>query len=560
MVKSYRVRTEKIRTADIITTGIQIVLENSSENVQKKKEMKPVRCTNDVIQSVHQQMFNEIEKANESFRMYRFKFLQHILHVLRMEKNEVSEKIKELSVTIHRVCSNEACEKMFNSLKRKCDSCGSLVVKRTPAKVSQHQSPYHNFGEVDIGQCQNSETRPQIKMSDPVLLNPNSYKNLETILTEMKQFANIGKDREWVFLGCDGPPYCLSERIIESNPEKFEFASLVPGLGHLHMNQMKTIFKVMEDIILEPLGKEVLNFQSVKAYQFFIDAKDTHKSWQALQVLLFGTGLELARAYKEEDNPDECTVLGFLQWQSNHVNPTIQLLTQLIFNYVLAIYLFKIGVRHNDVHLINASCLKFDDLFYVFNHPIYREIEYRDLRNRVMYPKEVRRIRDSNMSFSTTTLPGKSQGGDFILEGKVKRQKLIAPKGPVKGETWKVLSRSLDGFDEIYSSVSEKLKLRDPDATRNVDLGGEIITWRAVLRSSEYLLKGNFSGTSKNIYGESLSEDMANLSQNASNKRKTFWQIIESGENIANVKYNLLRVLPGKDVEDMMFVEDEEDC
>ena len=50
---------------------------------------------------------------------------------------------------------------------------------------------------------------------------------------------------------------------------------MVPGLGHLHMNQLKTIFKILDTVILEALGKDVLNFQSPKAYDFFVSAKDT---------------------------------------------------------------------------------------------------------------------------------------------------------------------------------------------------------------------------------------------------------------------------------------------
>ena len=99
-------------------------------------------------------------------------------------------------------------------------------------------------------------------MFEPVLLNPNSYKNIKVILNEIKENSNIGKDREWVFIGCDGPPYCLSERIAEADPSSYDFASFVPGQGHMHMNQLKTIFKVLDDILLEPLGRDVLNFQS----------------------------------------------------------------------------------------------------------------------------------------------------------------------------------------------------------------------------------------------------------------------------------------------------------
>ena len=49
-------------------------------------------------------------------------------------------------------------------------------------------------------------------------------------------------------VGCDGPPYRIAARIIENNPSH-DWAVLVPGLGHLHMNQMKTLFKVLDKII-----------------------------------------------------------------------------------------------------------------------------------------------------------------------------------------------------------------------------------------------------------------------------------------------------------------------
>ena len=224
---------------------------------------------------------------------------------------------------------------------------------------------------------------------------------------------------------------------------------------------------------------------------------------------------------------------------------------------MLAIYVFKVGVRYNDINLINSARLKFDDLFYAFKHPIYREVEYRDLKNRVLYDKEVKELRDKNMSFSTTTLMGKSQGGDFVLEGKVKRQKLLAPKGSIKAETWRTLSRALDTFDEVYSNVSSKLKLRDPDMQQSVNLQNEIITWRAVLRSSKYLSSPNYSSVPKNIYGEFLSDDLNDFVDNVVNKRKKVWDTIEKGKTtITDVKYDFLNVVRGKMMEDLLYIKD----
>ena len=52
-------------------------------------------------------------------------------------------------------------------------------------------------------------------------------------------------------------------------------------------------------------------------------------------------------------------------------------------------YVFKVGVRYNNINLIKSARLKFDDLVYAFKHPIYHKVEYRDLKNRVSWQKYV---------------------------------------------------------------------------------------------------------------------------------------------------------------------------
>ena len=117
-------------------------------------------------------------------------------------------------------------------------------------------------------------------MGEPILYNPNSYATVEAILNDYKELHDIGNSRHWVFLGCDGVPYRLASKIKLANPEKFDWLVLLPGLGHIHMNQLKSFFKVADQIILEALGKEVLNFSSPRAYKYFLSANDTHKSFQ----------------------------------------------------------------------------------------------------------------------------------------------------------------------------------------------------------------------------------------------------------------------------------------
>ena len=109
------------------------------------------------------------------------------------------------------------------------------------------------------------------------------------------------------------------------------------------------------------------------------------------------------------------------------------------------------------------------DIFFAFN----QEVEYRDLKNPVLYPPEIKQQRDRNMSYNTTSISEKRKGGDFLLEEKVKRQKLIAPKG-------QTISRSLDEFDEIYSASFPCLNVNGADFAPKKDIAQEIFEWRAV--------------------------------------------------------------------------------
>lgn len=105
-------------------------------------------------------------------------------------------------------------------------------------KQQLFQSKYINLGEKS-----SSNTRQQ-SIGEPVLLNPNSYENIEHILESLKANLKIGTDRQWSYVGCDGPPYCLASRLAEKDKSKYEWLTLVPGLGHLNMNQMKSLLKV----------------------------------------------------------------------------------------------------------------------------------------------------------------------------------------------------------------------------------------------------------------------------------------------------------------------------
>ena len=317
---------------------------------------------------------------------------------------------------------------------------------------------------------------------------------------------------------------------------------MIPGHGHEHMNQLKTFFQVMSPIMLEPLGSTVLNFNSDKALKYFLNAKDTHKSYQALQILLFGTVYELIKNYLRKEEQQEKSPQNFLMFLADTQNPTIKLVGQLILNSALSIYLFKQGIRNNNDIVVTASRVKFMGLFFGFNHPYYREVLYRDMRNKVMYSDIISQIRSKYVSYSTSKLKFKSEGGDFKLESKVQRQKLLAPKGPTTSTKWQTINRALDEFDEVYGALSNILSMGDENGQHNFDFSDEIFMWRAVLRSSKMLSEENKFHIPRNIYGTFLSSDLLDLPTQLHKLRKEFFRQVENGTKIENVKYSPIKV------------------
>lgn len=169
----------------------------------------------------------------------------------------------------------------------------------------------------------------------------------------------------------------------------------------------------------------------------------------------------------------------------------------------IGLYVQRVGDRNNDCAVSDAGRTAFLNLFYGFNHPIYREIEYRDLRNKVLYPNQVKQQRKKNLTYSKSAEKSRNQGGDFLLEQKIQRQKMIAPKGIISSTTWQRISRSIDKIDGILENSSKILGTVEETRNRTIILNKETIEWRAILRHSNFL-ENEPQEHVVNIYGEEI--------------------------------------------------------
>jgi len=160
-----------------------------------------------------------------------------------------------------------------------------------------------------------------------------------------------------------------------------------------------------------------LNFNSPKAYGFFIECKDTHKAWESFEIFFHGTMLELIYNYVEYTNEDP-TPSGFLNWQYKIESATLKSMLQIVLTFGLGIYTQRVGDRNNDASVSDAGRYAFLDWFYGFNHPLYREIDYRDLMTKSVLPEEVKNQIRSNVTFSTKNTQGRNQGEIFFWNRK----------------------------------------------------------------------------------------------------------------------------------------------
>ena len=178
-------------------------------------------------------------------------------------------------------------------------------------------------------------------------------------------------------------------------------------------------------------------------------------------------------------------------------------------------------------------------------------MEYRELRNKVLYPQPIKEMSEYNVTFSTTESMSKCQGGDFVLEEKIKEQKGIAPKGIVNSKAWQKISRSIDKVEHVIDNVKKNLGISNVNSERNILLENEIMEWRAVLRLSSFILNSKCDFI-QNIYGEKLIDDLISLTRNLKNKREEYFTAALSIP-LENINYENLHVFSPDDTDDLLY-------
>ena len=297
--------------------------------------------------------------------------------------------------------------------------------------------------------------RNVVTMAEPLMINPNSYANVTEVLKTIQ--SNAPTNKCWSAVGSDGVPYVLGQKLRDDPKNKLSNLLLLPGPGHFEINTIKVLFRLLWPVGMEKLAS-LTGFRTAKALQYALKASDHHKSWELLSIFFKATiaiHLETFIAQKETSDKAHLTLEMFEQWVANS-DDFHKYINVMCFRYILALFLYRQGIRMNCSHLALSGRILMGELYYS-NHMIgYMDIHYRDLITRIKAPPQVRSFLEHNESFCESGNAAKHEGGDFVLENRNRRTKMFAPPGIPSPAQWQRICRLLDGLMEViqYNSMT----------------------------------------------------------------------------------------------------------
>ena len=214
---------------------------------------------------------------------------------------------------------------------------------------------------------------------------------------------------------------------------------------------------------------------------------------EMLQGFFVGTSEEeLVTPYVREcmRANEPVTVHGFFAWIDRVKNSNIKFMIDAVFNYLLALQMFRAGIRRNNSDVMMAGRTRFSSLFYVLHYPKYRQIEYRDLKDRYLMEKYAPELYRYIMNTDAFTQHGDlstGEAGDFINEEINKERKNLLPSKNPSDNDWLVVERSLDKVKQLHKKTTELCELERKDQRKAFDSTNIASGWRKELRKQGVL-------------------------------------------------------------------------
>ena len=404
------------------------------------------------------QKVNELEATlNDSYRQFRLGFWEGMLDAVKSEQRATAspscwvDHTDQMAAQLETNTGNWCCKSCLAVHTTRHAQCPTCLEKASSPEGTRAQAMY------DVPSEHRSSCSVQLGEVTNVL--PNSYANCRSILDHLRSITGVGSERQWLSVGCDGQPFDIIRKLIDNtlvcdlceaslSPEEvdahsrekhqgkrcepkkvYDWVLLRPGLGHVEMNSVKALFRLLWVPILRHVAS-LLGFKSGPAQAFIKNCGNNHVSWQLVCVLRESVCRELAVLYVREclSESSSPSSSAFLNWATGVKNSNYTMLFKLV-DLIVALTMMRAGIRQNNADAMLSGRQKFAPVFYAGQHSIYQRLLLRDMLQRVQAPVVIQRYLRETTSYTVSGDDTRGEGGDFILEAKNRWTKAWIPPG-----------------------------------------------------------------------------------------------------------------------------------
>lgn len=296
---------------------------------------------------------------------------------------------------------------------------GFVIDQNEEAHVMVKEEMSECYDEFQHVSSNHADHPVNVVASDPVFVNPNSPDALKEVLRRVGMASNVKryhpddpKARQWLSVTMDGLPYLVCRKVIEDfllctecgeelvkenltehclnvhqgqrcrAIKEFDWVVLRIGKLHVEMNMARHFMALNWDVYLSKLGSE-LGFVSEAAQKFLRKGSDHHKTMSVLKVAQIGLWKELLIPYIRErlSTGSAISVNDYLYTWMPEVgwkNATYGYTFGMTWTYLMAIWVFRMGVRRNNSTYVRAGQMTFSPLFHRNSVSKYALIDLHD--------------------------------------------------------------------------------------------------------------------------------------------------------------------------------------
>ena len=143
----------------------------------------------------------------------------------------------------------ETQEAIDQTVFEKKDTIKPLIFKSYQSEINTSKKLTNSINMISITQRSNQKdiNVPDILVSDPIPINPNSIKNVQKVIEHIKEISGINKGEwKWIAVVCDRILYHYTQKFKHDYPEIL----LIPGPLHEEMNILKSFVELNWQVIV----------------------------------------------------------------------------------------------------------------------------------------------------------------------------------------------------------------------------------------------------------------------------------------------------------------------